>query len=200
MIYIKKDALKAVSRFSASKDIRYCLNGVNIESTPDCTRLVATDGHAMGIHKYEVKNSETGTVIIPADVVKTILSWKTPKYSTDEITLTIGKECKVEYHGNSITFAGLDGTFPNYRRVIPAELSGVASQFDPDLINRCATAAKDLGHKPLITIGHNGPSAAIVFIGSYDLCAILMPLRAEEFDISGFSWVATLPEAEKIAA
>ena len=52
-ITIDRNALKAVSRFAAIKDIRYYLQGVLIESTPLQTRLAATDGHTLAVHRAD---------------------------------------------------------------------------------------------------------------------------------------------------
>ena len=44
-------ALKAISLFAPKNDIRYCLNGVLLDSTGDEVRLVATDGHCLALYR-----------------------------------------------------------------------------------------------------------------------------------------------------
>ena len=78
---IHRNALKAVSRFQAVKDIRYYLNGTFIEWNAMQTRMVATDGHTLIVHRSDARdeNQGEGSVIIPDTMVKTMLSWKPEK-------------------------------------------------------------------------------------------------------------------------
>jgi len=81
----------------------------------------------------------------------------------------------------------IDGTFPDWRRVIPtpSETAGEPSAFDPDLIARFATVAKTDPHSfapikgaPLHIRGTGSPDApAIVVANRGDFFGVIMPLR-----------------------
>ena len=92
-ITIDRNALKAVSRFAAVKDIRYYLQGVLIESNPLQTRLCATDGHTLAVHRADAKGDNEGswTGILPLDTVNTLLKMKVvlKNLKNEPITLTI---------------------------------------------------------------------------------------------------------------
>ena len=77
MIVINKSALKAVSRFAAKTDIRYYLVGVYVEANETETRLIATNGHTMLIHRMKAENTHCWNGIIPLDTVQSILKYKT---------------------------------------------------------------------------------------------------------------------------
>tara|TARA_R110000868_G_scaffold43634_1_gene146573 strand:- start:113 stop:787 length:675 start_codon:yes stop_codon:yes gene_type:complete len=181
--------LHAVVQMAAKSDIRYYLNGVNVEWTPIETRLCATDGHALLLCREDAKGENTGagTLIIPLDVVKKIVSWK-----SDVIPIEIepvpndagwftGSQC-----GQSIRFQAIDGEFPDYRRIMQREVSGVASQIDPSLLMAFKRAADILlGNKKstgIVEVGHNGESGCTVTINSRDdFAGIVMPTRIRAY-------------------
>ena len=79
-VNIYRTKLKAASRFMAVQDIRFCLNGLLIESNELQSRIVATDGHTLFAGYDDAKGDNVGSFagIMPADTVKAILSWKAP--------------------------------------------------------------------------------------------------------------------------
>ena len=190
-ITIDRKALKAVSLFAAKKDIRYYLQGVLVESTPLETRLIATDGHTLGAHRSEAKGDNEGvfTGIIPLDIVAAILKFKSPVKNDDiPVTLTVldNGEIRADYCGNSLLFKCLDGRFPDYRRVVPTEISGEKAFFNPDYLLRVRDASKFLGVS--FAFGYNGDSPSLATIGQ-SMVAVIMPLRTEYLDCAiGASW------------
>jgi len=214
---IDRKAVKAVSYFAAHRDIRYYLNGVLLEANRLQMRLVATDGHAAGIYYADAKGENTGAcqIIIPNDAVAQLAKLKQVKRMDDVITLIVpddiganrDQECRAEYYGAVIVFKPIEGKFPDYRRVIPASLSGVPVQFNPELLMRCRKAALAMGEKNGgVHVGYNGEDAALVRMRS-DLIAVVMPLRANVVAapaIEEFAWAKeqlpndmpeTVPEA-----
>ena len=189
-ITINRKALKAVSLFAAKKDIRYYLCGVYVESTPLETRLIATDGHTLGVHRSEAKDDNVGVFngIIPLDAVTAILKWKSPVRSDDiPVTLTVSDngEIRADYCGQSIIFRCVDGRFPEYRRVVPESVSGELAFFNPDYLMRCKLAAEALGvieyKEGHFLLAHNGSGAGLASIGS-DMVAVIMPMRRDALD------------------
>lgn len=73
----------------------------------------------------------------------------------------------------------IDGKFPDWRRIYPAQLSGEPAQFDKDLLSRIAKANKALGSKfagnyPLYT---SGKDVAVGVLCGGEAHAVIMPLR-----------------------
>lgn len=191
-ITIDRNALKAVSRFAAVKDIRFYLVGVLIESNPLQTRLCATDGHTLAVHRADAKGDNEGswTGILPLDAVNTLLKMKPAiKSLKDEpIALTIAEsgEIRCDWNGQSIITRAVDGTFPDYRRVIPSSLDGQPAWINPDYLSRIVDAAKDVGSG--FSFGFGGNSCSLAYIGT-DLLAVVMPMRTDlTTDAVGASW------------
>lgn len=202
-ITIDRKALKAASLFAAKKDIRYYLQGVLVESTPLETRLIGCDGHTLGVHRSEAKGDNEGifTGIIPLDIVAAILKWKSPVRNDDiPVTLTVsGNEIRADYFGNSLLFKCVDGKFPDYRRVVPSELSGEKAFFNPDYLIRIRDASKALNVS--FAFGYNGDSAALATIGE-NMIAVIMPLRTECLENAiGASWAReALPGCDNVVS
>jgi len=194
--FYRKD-LKAASRFMAVKDIRYYLCGLLIESNPMESRLVATDGHTLIVNRCDAKGDNSGsfTGIIPADTVKTILSWKPPyKNAGDNIPIVItapddaAGEHRVEWCGNIALFKLIDAKFPDYRRVVPDKLSGEPAFYNPDYLVKVARAADDYGRKDsCFVLKYNGDSAGVAVINN-DCFVVIMPMRQDQADISVTQW------------
>ena len=126
MITIQKAALKAVSRFAPKNDIRYYLRGVYVQATATETRLVATDGHTMLIHRSQCENTHAWDGIIPLDTVTAILKHKSPYEKKNnhlpiELSECGGTEGRIDYAGQAFVFKPVDGKFPDYRQIIPKD-------------------------------------------------------------------------------
>lgn len=190
-IHISRDKLKAAALFAATKDVRYYLCGVLIESTPLQTRICATDGHALFCSKDDAKDDNVGSFvgIMPNDTVKQILAWKGP-YKNSPVIITTGEEeHRAEWGGNTAVFKLLDATFPTYARVVPEKVSGDASHIDPELLMKCKTAAKTLGTsaKGYFAFAQGGDGSAIAVFSS-EAFAVIMPMRGDKADVAAVAW------------
>jgi hypothetical protein len=202
-ITIDRNALKSVSRFAATKDIRYYLVGILIESNPLETRLCATDGHTLAVHRADAKGDNEGewTGILPLDAVNTLLKMKPAiKSLKDEpITLSISDagEIRCDWNGQSIITRAIDGTFPDYRRVIPLTLDGQPAWINPDYLVRIVDAAKDIGAE--FTFGWGGNNCSLAYIGQ-DMLVVVMPMRTDlTTDAGRAPWAkAPLPVVQEI--
>jgi DNA polymerase-3 subunit beta len=193
-IHISRNKLKAAAYFSAAKDVRYYLCGILIESTPMQTRVCATDGHALFVAKDDAKDDNAGTFtgIVPNDTVKQILAWKAP-YKDAPVIFTTNDdpagEHRAEWAGNTAVFKLIDGKFPDYARVVPAEVSGEASHFNPELLMKCKKAAEALGTSKHGTFNfkQGGDNSAIA-VFSTEAFAVIMPMRGEKADVADVAW------------
>ena len=122
---IKQQALSDIfnkTQFAmAQQDVRFYLNGLLLEINPESLNVVGTDGHRLAKTTITLdKKSITDQSCI------------VPRKAIQELTrlLSDRKECRVSLVENqasftfsqvSLTTKLIDGTFPDYNRVIPAE-------------------------------------------------------------------------------
>lgn len=105
----------------AQQDVRYYLNGLMLEVQPDRVTTVATDGHRLAYSSLPVSTgvSETRQVIVPRkgviELQRLLESDETP------VEIQIGSN-HIRVVLPSVTFTSklIDGKFPDYQQVIPA--------------------------------------------------------------------------------
>jgi len=120
------DLLRMIKKtiFAVSRDeTRPALNGVLWETQGDAMVMVATDGHRMA--KIERPNTKLsgvgGDLIIPPKILDLVL-----KYAKDEqeIGVVFGENHVIFDLGRMVLTSRLiEGPYPNYRQVIPADAS-----------------------------------------------------------------------------
>ena len=185
---ISINALKGLDLLAGKSDIRYYLNGVNVEFSESCTRLVATNGHILGIENLtqNLVNTGAGSLIIPSDIIKAL---KPVSKNCDivQIKQTDAGHWEIDNYGVKTTFAGIEGKFPDYARVVSgAKTSGQASQYNPDYLATFLKAAKLLtGQKSFIEIEvmQNGHSAALInIVGLASFVGVIMPTKGKTGD------------------
>lgn len=185
-IALSKSQIRAVLRFAAKNDIRYCLNGINVECHRTVAYLVATNGHFLGICRVERDSDDcgTGSFILPREVLEKIKP--TGKWAADLVTVTVeGDHFTIAdaIAGTETRGAVVDGTFPDWRRVVPDKVSGESAQYSAEYLAAMAKAAGDLGYKGAgngYAIGQNGQASAIVeFQSSPHFLGVIMPIRDE---------------------
>ena len=105
----------------AQQDVRFYLNGLLLEINPESLNVVGTDGHRL---------AKTTTTLDKKSITEQ--SCIVPRKAIQELTRSLSdeKECKVSLVDNQASFSFsqvslttklIDGTFPDYNRVIPAE-------------------------------------------------------------------------------
>lgn len=178
-ITIDHSIIKALLVFAAKNDLRYYLNSIAIDATRDRVALVATDGHmlmSIAVPEADVDNKLTGEYIISRADLEAVKPMKAGKHAlpiTIEITepaptpdpdqpgVMIKHNTTYKITGlTSVTNTLVDGKFPDWRRVIPATLSGEVAHFNLELMTRLNDARKALSvdwHN--VVIHHNGRSA-----------------------------------------
>lgn len=117
--------------FVSSEETRYYLNGVALEinAMKDGTlRAIATDGHRLGSRQVTLDSppEQAPTVIVPIFAVKAVLALAAGK----EVTLTLDDRIMEFAFGDfTIRTKLIDGTFPDWRRVVP---TGPFKEFELD--------------------------------------------------------------------
>lgn len=115
-----KRLLQRVQFAMASQDIRYYLNGMLLVLEGSDLRVVATDGHRLAYAETTLDTPvEAREVIIPR---KTVMELSKLLADSDEsVELRIGtNQVTIMLPGTEFVTKVVDGKFPDYQRVIPA--------------------------------------------------------------------------------
>lgn len=105
----------------AQQDVRYYLNGMLVELGGETLRVVATDGHRLALATATLTEaiSANRQMIVPR---KGILELQRILGNDGEVQIVIGQNhAQVELGDVRFTSKLIDGRFPEYARVIPAD-------------------------------------------------------------------------------
>ncbi|MDX1594997.1 MAG: DNA polymerase III subunit beta, partial [Gammaproteobacteria bacterium] len=106
----------------AQQDVRYYLNGLMIELAGSRLRAVATDGHRLSLADIdaELKVDDPVQVIVPRKGITELL--RLLDESEEPARIDLGSNhVRVSLPGITFTSKLIDGRFPDYERVIPAD-------------------------------------------------------------------------------
>lgn len=152
------------TRFAIStEETRYYLNGIYLhavagtENAPAMLKAVATDGHRLAHAQIEQPEGAAGMpgVIVPRKTVHEL--YRLLEDSGSEVRVGIS-ETKVRFEIGAITLTSklIDGTFPDYDRVIPKnndkELRVSNAEFIA-AVDRVSTIASERGRAVKLSIG-----------------------------------------------
>ena len=118
-----KAMLNNVAYSASSDETRYVLNGVYLKFAGEKMTVVATDGRRLALAEQEVEfpKEAEGEMIIPSKAVNELLhSMK------DEGQLKIcatGNQTMFEFGDTLIVSKLIEGSYPNFKQVIPAQSS-----------------------------------------------------------------------------
>jgi DNA polymerase-3 subunit beta len=109
------------TRFAIStEETRYYLNGIYLHEIADSLRAVATDGHRLARAEAPLPDGAKGMpgIIVPR---KTVLELaKLIEAEEGEIAIALSSaKIRFSFNGIVLTSKLIDGTFPDYERVIP---------------------------------------------------------------------------------
>jgi DNA polymerase-3 subunit beta len=195
-------ALRAVLVAVSSEETRYYMNGINLEFTPDGVVMCATDGHRMIVLRqpYDEHGATAAhaSVIVPRDLVAK-LKIKLKTLDTTDLTIADDGRLTFEHAGESFGGARVDGTFPDYRRVVPQDLDGKPAQYNPAYLADFAKARKELGGDvgknsgtgPVVR--YNGEEPAIVDFAwdtGFEAVGVIMPLSKTDRTLC-YTWAHT---------
>ena len=115
-----KSLLLLVQYAMAQQDIRYYLNGMLLVLEGDMLKAVATDGHRLAYASAKLQHeAELQEVILPRKAVQEIV--KLLNDSEEEVTVELGaSQVRLQIGDVVLITKVVDGKFPDYARVIPA--------------------------------------------------------------------------------
>jgi DNA polymerase-3 subunit beta len=192
----------------AQQDVRYYLNGTLFETDGQTLRAVATDGHRLSWCELglEGKARELQQIILPR---KGVLELQRLLDGEGLVEITIGSNhIRIEIGDVRFTSKLIDGKFPEYGRVIPAEPSrimtagrdslraalqrtailsnekyrGVRLTFAPSLLTVQAHNPEQEEAEDQLEVGFSGETIEIGFNVSYLLDA-LASIEAETVEV-----------------
>lgn len=133
--------IERASKSMSNEETRYYLNGVALQYRDGVLKAIATDGHRLIVEQLE--GAEVPDIIIPAKAVSEIKSI----CSDGDIELSVS-ETKFRIVGDGVVFTSstIDGTFPDWTRVIPEWSDSVLTANAVDIAaasDRVALVASD---------------------------------------------------------
>lgn len=197
MTPINLRTLHAVSLASSTEETRYYLGGVLVQCRADSVTYVATDSHRLLVVRDmladgQEPNALLGNYIIPLPICRAFKPGKGRHRAgaADVAEMTKqGEELRLQHGSAAQVFKPIDGSFPDWARVVPMQLSGQTDHvrktgsdatgitFNPSYVSDFAKFGEimDCG-KPQLAFNSDGP-AAVIFSDARVL-GILMPIRA----------------------
>jgi DNA polymerase-3 subunit beta len=211
--HVSQSTLDAMLLLAGKKDIRYYLNGLNIEWNSELTRVIACDGHKLGIYQAVAPdNRGAGSITIPRDAIES-LPKKAGILTFSQISET---HWQIDTGTAIIKFAPCDSKYPDFRRVVQpiqtSGTSGVAGGFNLEYLNQFEKCGNLLAGSKLrvgnrLHLHHNGDGAALVLLNCVEgFAGVVMPLRDSVgstgalFPAELVSDLAGQPAAEPVAA
>lgn len=171
----------------ADDELRPVMNGVLIQTGPEYTDFVASDGHVLAkIRKSSIRTKEVAGMVIPRRVIS-ILQKVAPKtgfveiafnpydvnWATDSDVKQPAPVCLMILDGVTLTFKPIEGRYPNYDSVIP-------KTFNHDFTINRANLMKSLDRLSQFS----GPSGLIRFELSQAIKTDTLKMTAEDKDFS----------------
>ncbi len=118
---VLRDMLRKTSYAVSSDETRYVLNGVYMMFKEDQLTVVATDGRRLAMieHEIELPKGAASDFILPT---KAVIELQRLLGDKGDVSLSIGENQLIaEVGGTALVSKLIEGTYPNYRQVIPTE-------------------------------------------------------------------------------
>lgn len=133
-------SLQSTAFSMAQQDVRFYLNGLLLEIGKQRLSCVATDGHRLAYAKNDTKAEPESPVraIVPRKSVGELQRLLGTAEPDDEIAIHVTpQQLQIELNGVRLTTKLIDGSFPDYNRVIPIDS-------DKELVIDCTTLKQAL--------------------------------------------------------
>lgn len=151
-----KRALGFVAGCVSREETRYYFNGVFL----DADRVVATNGHLLGVHPHGATVAAEQQCILPSGLVALLLSLPVAA----RFSLAPNRHrCRVEAGGAVVVAKLIDGTFPDWRRVVPGHnsLTGRLSFKPKDMLAAIRRISGMMGEgSPAVTLAFHDSGLA----------------------------------------
>ena len=164
------DLIDKVSFAISSEETRYYLNGIYLHVIPTdggtgLLRAVATDGHRLSRLELPAPEGSVGMpgVIVPRKAVTEIA--RMAKEAEGDLTIELSQtKIRVTSSETTLTSKLIDGTFPDYQRVIPQgndKLVTLAAEDFAKAIDRVATISSERGRAVKLSLSDAGLALSV---------------------------------------
>jgi DNA polymerase III subunit beta len=159
-------SMLASTHYAAStEEARYILNGVLLSMKGDKVTVVATDGRRMALEEREIEFPKEceGDAVIPTKTVMELL-----RTLGDAGTVKVqiaSNQAAFEFDNMLIVSKLIDGTFPNFRQVIPAQCEErvtIEREQLFDAVRRVSLLASDKASSVTLSFGKNKLEIVVV--------------------------------------
>lgn len=153
-----KEMLRKSAYAASSDETRYVLNGVFLSFKANKLTVVATDGRRLALVEYEVEFPEEASaeMILPSKTVNELLHTLEDE---GELKIVATENQVVFEFGNIvITSKLIDGTYPNYKQVIPGSCEERVTIDRESLLTalkRVSLVTTDKSNATKLTFGNN---------------------------------------------
>ncbi|SFL00487.1 DNA polymerase-3 subunit beta [Porphyromonadaceae bacterium KH3CP3RA] len=110
---------KTVSKYASDDQLRPVMTSVNVSSNDGRVAFAGTDGHVLAVYEDDVPEIPFFNLNVPARYAK-IISEMLPADDTMIQMFSSGNSVKVVIGEYSVIYRLIEGSYVNYRRVIPA--------------------------------------------------------------------------------
>jgi hypothetical protein len=194
--------LAAMTQAASNEEVRFYLCGVSVEIDEGGITYVSTDGHILlacreTLPKDQPRNETIGSWIIPTAECTAV---KLKKHDTGIANITANDhKLTIEANGSSRTFQAIDGSFPDWRRIVPRDCNSLrhdptksgeiieVDQFDPALLTKLAKFYSIMTNKkqaiPVLHHHDVEKSACAVSFPAIDKCeafGVIMPYSSDD--------------------
>ena len=185
MINVPMNIIRAAIPCAGVNEKRAYLNGARFEYTADDTtlRVISTIGTMMSCFSVCMpeEDGEDLSVTIPTDLLKLV--------AKNKGSVAVLNRYAAGYRFGGVFFDPVAGEFPDYRRVIPATLSGKVANFDSALLDRAQKALRAFYQRKngLFVLEQNGKDGAVMHGGDSNAVVVIMPCMPILKPFSGFN-------------
>ena len=173
MINVPMNIIRAAIPCAGVNEKRAYLNGARFEYTADDTTLRVISTTTTVLSCFSVcmpeEDGEDLAVTIPTDVLMLVAKSKG--------SVAVLNRYAIGHRFGGVFFDPVEGEFPDYRRAIPATLSGKVANFDATLLNKAQKALRAFYQSKdgLFALEHNGKDGAVMHGGDSDAMVVIMP-------------------------
>jgi len=149
----------------STEETRYYLNGIYMHAHDGALRTVATDGHRLALAEMEMPNGASGLpgIIVPRKTVAEIRRLIDGRDGDVSISVSDAK-IRFTFGSAILTSKLIDGTFPDYERVIPKgndkELV-IDNKVFADAVDRVATISAEKSRSVKLSLTQDSLALAV---------------------------------------
>lgn len=180
--------LERIANFVSTEETRYYLNGILLCEHEGFVRAVATDGHRLGWIDTAVKAPAGLEMIIPNRLLDHLFRLKNQLHNAQFRYSTANRVCTFWTHGMVIRSRLIDGTFPDYQRVIPRGYSrhlSIKGRDAKKAVARVLAFAPHAKHSGSVVLTRNGKDLKLQYHRNQDGCELTESLAVQGDGLTG---------------